>query len=173
MAKKLTEEEKQANKDESLIRQAAHTARVRELWKEQEDAEATALASLQYTAMMEANTKRDALHKQRRDAEDAIQLQIDALNKQRMDLSTQYRPEEDRLATLRSQTHNVYFEHKRVLGAEARAKFPDMGNSSYYGCWEPPVGYLEQFKIDNAADIAKRKAKRAADLAKRKAKAGV
>lgn len=160
---KITDEQKTANKEASLLKKAAHGYRHREL-AEAEDtarsmAEKTSLAR-EYEAAQDAEVEaRNALSEIRAQ----IGAQITLLEDQMKAVAAEHSPRIEKLNDLRRQAAEKKYAESRRLLEEAQSGFPDMHLSDARwssSAWVPPKGYVERFAAEHAGDLAQKKMQR-------------
>lgn len=167
MAKKMTEDQRVANKEASLVKKAAHSARRRELHEAEEGVRATA----EYTPLArecEAATNAEEDARRLRETFVAeVEAQISLLRERINEINVKHVPEIEKLHMLCRQASERNHAERRRLLEEAQSRFPDMASSETRyssSAWVPPDGYIERFTMENAAYLKKKKAERDAKV---------
>lgn len=155
----LSQEQKAANKEASLLRQAAYRARRKEF----EQAKMVINVSSLEEAAAKARSEEDAAIKAKNDAEDAIQEQIALLQADLKKVSETHAPVIDSAKLARNAAYQAMYEERARQTKEIEARFTDLTGNIYMssGAWVPPSGYIESFASEHADQLSKKKAKRA------------
>ena len=167
---KMTDEQKAANKEASLLKRAAHVVRKKEL----DAAEAAAKAMVDGGSLRRACEAANAAASEARDLRknlvSAIEAQIAALNDRIREIRAEHDPKIERLDELcREAANKAHFEYTQMLH-EVRVGFPDMATCDarwFSAKWVPPEGYIERFAEEHAEELAESKAKRETKARKR------
>jgi hypothetical protein len=155
----LSQEQKAANKEASLLRQAAYRARCKEL----EQAKMKINVILLEEAAAKARSEEDAAIKARNDDEDAIREQIALLQANLKKVNESHAPVLDSAKLARNAAYQAMYDERARQTKEIEARFPDLSRDFYMGsgAWVPPSGYIESFASEHADELSKKKAKRA------------
>lgn len=145
MAKKLTDEQKAANKAAQKLRGAAWRAR-RKLYEQAEDKlNSTLHAAAEQGAVDVAVARLEERRVAYVAADDELRRQIAAIERQRVALQEAFSADADKLKTARDVTQRELRQVRERLQAELNDQFPDMKGCWYASAWQPPEGYIEQF----------------------------
>lgn len=160
-----TPEQKVANKDASLLKKAAHSARHREISEAENAAQIKASNTIFAHEYEAAQAVEEETRKLRERLISEIKEQISLLDEQIKEIRVKYDLQIDGLAVLRRLAAEKKFTESRRLLKEAQAGFPDMelSDSRFSSvAWIPPDGYIERFAAEHADELAQKKAKREA-----------
>lgn len=160
----LNPEQKAANKESSLLRQAAYRARYKEL----EQAKLAIDVSSLEEAAAKARAEEDIALKTRNEAENAIHEQIAALQSKLKSVSELHAPVVDSARIARKEAYELMYNERARQTKEIESQFPDLSNIVFMGSgsWVPPPGYIEKFASEHAEELAKKKDQRAKKQAK-------
>lgn len=155
----LSQEQKAANKDASLLRQAAYRARYREF----ERAKLAINVSSLEEAAGKARSEEDAAIKAKTEAEKAIHDQIALLQSKLKSVRELHGPVLDSARLARNAAYDLMYSERVRQTKEIESQFPDLSNIGLVGAgsWIPPLGYIESFASEHAEELAKKKDQRA------------
>jgi hypothetical protein len=140
MGKKLTDEQKAANKAATKERNRAFNARRNAYETELKAAEDAAQQLPQYAAMVAAQESFENAMAQRDSALTALDQEIARLQAQREELRKQHAAVIDAAKDQRSLTYDANDDVTRSLTDEVKARYPDVVNCWYASMWQRPEG---------------------------------
>lgn len=154
----LTAEQKEANKEASLLKGAAHRARKNELDEALKKIDVTDLER----ATKEASEKFEQALETRNNECTELQRQISLLQDKIIQTRLSYEPQILAARDAKDKAYKKLFNERQQQTSAIEDRFPDLkGDARFYqGHWTPPDGYIEKFATDNAAELAKKKTKR-------------
>lgn len=161
MAKSDTQ--KTVNKEASLLKKKAHSARAHELMASEKAAFAAANNSAAALEYRTATATEEAAAKLRNDLVSAIEAQIALLQDKITAIRAEHGPQVEALREAKRQAANKLYAERRRLAAEAEANYPDLHDASARCssvAWVPPDGYIAKFAAEHAEEFARKKVKR-------------
>jgi hypothetical protein len=155
---KLTAEQKEINKEMSLLRQVAYRARTQEM--------DVALLGIDTRSLKDAAAKACAVENAalaaRNNEVTLIQQQIAALQEKIHAVKVSHALSIVAANKVRSNAYqDLYTENQRQRDV-ILSSFPDMEGKRYSGVtgWTPPEGYIENYAVEHADELQAKKAKR-------------
>ena len=140
MGKKLTDEEKSANKAATKERNRAFNARRGAYEAELKAAEEAAMQLPQYTAMVSAQESFENAMAQRDSALSALDQELARLQAQREEVRKQHAQVVDAAKAQRSLAYDANADATRSLTNEVKSRYPDIVDCWYASMWKRPEG---------------------------------